>query len=103
MPLTNIFGLDVAGFEQYLGYKSKGPEEAGAGGLITTVYSLLVTVCSPRPEWQWLRVVAGRSDDQSLDSIPDLILCEEDACEDATRGVTACEDRLLLPAAGEQL
>jgi len=73
VPKTNIFGLDVAGFEAYFGWEAKGDQEAGAG---------------------------ERSDDQSLDSISD-IPCEDATCEHATRDVTACEDTVLLPAVGE--
>ena len=28
---TNIFGLDVAGFEAYFGWEAKGDQETGAG------------------------------------------------------------------------
>lgn len=44
-----------------------------------------------------LLVVGKRSDDQSLDSIQDLIPCEDTMCEDAARAchdVAACEDAI---------
>jgi hypothetical protein len=31
VPKKNIFGLDVKLFERYFGYRTKGPEEPGAG------------------------------------------------------------------------
>ena len=42
-PETNIFGLDVAGFEAYFGWEAKGDQEAGTGAFAH--HRLLLSSC----------------------------------------------------------